>query len=148
MSKTTDYHALLCRGRYGMEHSVCIRSPRGKELAFIRVSHEPYADDAAGAIAKASLIVDALNAYKSKHGAKPDASKARKYYATRGRKGTEDEITIVSPSGESLAYIWFWDELDTRDADKAKSAARLILKALNAYRPKRARKNRPDGGRP
>jgi hypothetical protein len=148
MSKTTNYHAVWDRGPYGMDEAVSIRSPRGKELAFIWFSHEPDADDAAKAMANATLIADALNAYKSKRGAKPAASKARKYYATLGRNGTEDEITIVSPSGESLAYIWFWDEPDTRDADKARLDAMLILNALNACWPKRARKNPPDRGRP
>jgi hypothetical protein len=147
MSKTTNYHALWCRGPYGMDHAISIRSPRGKELAFIWFCREPDAHDAARAMANASLIANALNAYKSKRGTEPAASKAAKYYATLDRNGTEDEITIVSPSGESLAYIWFWDEPDTRDANKAKADGMLILNALNAYRLKRARTNRP-GGRP
>jgi hypothetical protein len=148
MSKSTNYHAVWTPGPYGMDDAVSIRSPRGKELAFIWFSHEPDADDAAKAMANATLIADALNAFKSKRGAKPAARRAGRYYATLGRNGTEDEITIVSPSGESLAYIWFWDEPDTRDASQAKRDARLILNALDAYRPRRARKNRLNGGRP
>jgi hypothetical protein len=148
MSKSTNYHAVWGPHPYPMDDAVSIRSPRGKELAFIWFAHEPDADHAARAMANATLIADALNAFKSRRGTKPPASKARKYYAALGRNGTEDEITIVSPSGESLAYIWFWDEPDTRDARRAKADARLILDALNAYRPRRAGKNLPDGGRP
>jgi hypothetical protein len=82
MSKTTNNHALWCRGPYGMDDAISIRSPRSKELAFIWFSQEPDADDAARAMANASLIADALNAYKTKRGTKPAASKARKHYAT------------------------------------------------------------------
>jgi hypothetical protein len=148
MSKSTNYHAVWGPGPFGMDDAVSIRSPRGKELAFIWFSHEPDAEEAAGAMANATLIADALNAYKSKRGRKPAASRARTYYATLDRNGTEDEITIISPSGESLAYIWFWDEPDTRDARKAEADARLIMDALNAYRPRRGGKKLPDGGRP
>jgi hypothetical protein len=148
MSKTTNYHAVWGPGPFGMAGAVSIRSPRGRELAFIWFSREPDADEAAGAMANATLIADALNACRSRRGQKPSASRAGTYLATLGRNGTEDEITIVSPSGESLAYIWFWDEPDTRDASQAKRDARLILNALNACRPRRSRKNRPDGGRP
>ena len=148
MSKSTNYHAVWGPGPYGMDNAVIIQSPRGRELAFIWFSHEPDADDAARAMAHATLIANALNASRSKRGAKPAACRAGKYYATLDRNGTEDEITIVSPSGESLAYIWFWDEPDTRDARNAKATARRILNALNAYRPKRAGKNRLHGGQP
>lgn len=61
------------------------------------------------------------------------------YYAELGRNGTEDEITICSPHGKTLAFIWFWDDEDEDEPDPeaaaAKASARLIVDALNAFDP-------------
>ncbi len=67
-------------------------------------------------------------------------AKRKRYYMTQDRNGTEDEITIRSPRGKDLAFIWFWDEKGEdnpgkEDADRAKAGARLIVDALNAYDP-------------
>jgi hypothetical protein len=57
------------------------------------------------------------------------------YHLTLGTNGTEDEITIMSPQGKSLAFIWLWDEEDDPAAAEAKASAKLIVNALNAFDP-------------
>jgi hypothetical protein len=58
----------------------------------------------------------------------------KKYYATLDRNGTEDEISIRTPEGRELAFIWFWDDADCPHAAAKKVDAEFIVAALNAYR--------------
>jgi hypothetical protein len=62
------------------------------------------------------------------------------YYLMLAREAAMDEITIHAPNGRPMASIAFWDEDDefaTPAADRAKADAELIIKALNAYRPRK-----------
>ena len=69
-----------------------------------------------------------------------DDQRGQGYYTSQRRNGTEDEIVIHAPDGREMAYIWFWDKgWDGPGAgDKtAKTDARRIINALNAYQPAR-----------
>jgi hypothetical protein len=140
MSNPKQYHAVWDRDPFNHHEAVCIRTPQGKEIAFIWFSREPDAEAAAHAMANAMRICDALNAYTPASATKPSARRSRKYYATLDRNGTEDEITITSPAGEELAYIWFWDDPESTYVPQAMVDAMLMVNALNAYKPKAARK--------
>jgi hypothetical protein len=69
-----------------------------------------------------------------------DLDAGAKYYATLDRNGTEDEITIFTPDGRRMLCVAFWDEPDIASAGQLKADAVLIVNALNAYRPKVAKK--------
>ena len=58
MTKRKTYYATLDRN--GTEDEYVIRTPNGRQLAFIWFWDEPKSDDAANAQADAKLIVDAL----------------------------------------------------------------------------------------
>ena len=58
----------------------------------------------------------------------------KKYYATLGLNGTEDEIIIFTPTGRPMLSVAFWDEPHNLDAEQKKADAILICNALNAYK--------------
>jgi hypothetical protein len=58
-----------------------------------------------------------------------------RYYASLDRNGTEDEILIHAPDGRAMSFIWFWDDPDCPYAKRHKADGKLIVRALNAYRP-------------
>lgn len=75
------------------------------------------------------------------------------YYATLDRNGTEDEITIYTPDGRAMLCVGFWDAewgneegmaIVEHDAAQIKADAELIVKALNAYRPRKPKKQLTD----
>ncbi len=57
----------------------------------------------------------------------------RQYHLSHRRNGTEDEILICRPNGESIAFLQFWDESDTNETERAVKTALHIIDALNAY---------------
>lgn len=72
-----------------------------------------------------------------------EMTKQKRYYTTQDRNGTEDEITIRTPDGKSMAFLWFWDEQDEAakpQADRAKADAWLIVEALNDHQKRLARR--------
>ncbi len=60
--------------------------------------------------------------------------KQKQYHAEYRRNGTEDEILICRPNGDAMAFIQYWDEPDTNDAEIAEKTAQHIVDALNAYK--------------
>ena len=66
-------------------------------------------------------------------------TKRNNYYTTRRRNGTEDEITLHSPTGRAMLCVAFWDAEYDNDpaklnADQLKADAERIVTALNANR--------------
>ncbi len=62
-----------------------------------------------------------------------------KYYFELHQDGTEDAITICSPTGDSIACIFYWDEIEGATA-RAMANARLIVSALNASHSNKRKK--------
>lgn len=76
-------------------------------------------------------------------------TKSWKYHATLDRNGTEDEIIIYTPQGRAMLSVAFWDEPYRHkkdpvrpEAEQKKADAMLIVDALNAYKPRRAKRRR------
>lgn len=54
-------------------------------------------------------------------------------YQFNGRADTFDLIAIVSPEGETVATLHYWDEPDTDEAARAEASARLVCQHLNRW---------------
>lgn len=54
-------------------------------------------------------------------------------YQFNGRDGTFDLIDIVSPGGQAVASLHYWDSPDTDEAARAEASARLICEHLNRW---------------
>lgn len=54
-------------------------------------------------------------------------------YAINGQDGTFDLVNIVSPQGEVIASLYYWDEPDTDEAARVEKSARIICGHLNHW---------------
>jgi hypothetical protein len=55
------------------------------------------------------------------------------YYAKHNLNGTEDEITIYTPSDRPMLCVAFWDEPDITSSAQLKADASLIVASLNSH---------------
>ncbi|MDY3551449.1 hypothetical protein R5W24_000525 [Gemmata sp. JC717] len=56
------------------------------------------------------------------------------YSYTRGRDGTFDTFTILTPEGEPVAHLHFWGEGDGKGEEaRAEKSARVICEHLSQW---------------
>ena len=57
------------------------------------------------------------------------------YHMTIDTNGTEDVISIIAPDGRCMMSMEFWNEATSEQLTRINEDAKLIVNALNAYKP-------------